>query len=135
MSCHDSGERHNQSNRVSGSPLSKPPRYPTKHQTPNSKTSPLRKYPRRERTPLYTLEDCWGLPKPVAEDNSKIPTFFGHSQDNKIGGSFRCITHNINNIPQKSFWPKSRIITKMAQGYDNVDIRLWQEVGLYWPKV
>ena len=136
MSCHNLGERHNQPYRVSGLPLSNSPLYPTEHQNPNSKTPFLRKHPRKGNgsTP-YTLEECWGLPKPVLEDKNEFPTFFGHSQDNKIGGSFRCITHNINNIPQKSFWPKSRIITKMAQGYDNADIRLWQEVGLYWPKV
>ena len=78
-----------------------------------------------------TLEECWGQPRPTLEQPKNIPEDFGHPFDVVATECFRCITHNINNIPSNSFWPKSKIITKMAQGADLADIRLWQETGLY----
>ena len=92
--------------------------------------------PSHNNNPQYrTLEECWGLPKPRINQLNKIPDAFGHLYDSKELDSFRCITYNINNIPTNAYWPKSNIITKMAQGADQADIRLWQETGIYWPKV
>ena len=82
--------------------------------------------------PQYrTLEECWGLPTPSTDHLNNIPEAFGHYYDSRTSDSFRCVSHNINNIPNNAFWPKSKIITKMAQGADQADIKLWQETGIY----
>ena len=38
-------------------------------------------------------------------------------------------------MPESSWTPKSKEIAAMATGRDGADIRMWQEIGLYWPKV
>ena len=38
-------------------------------------------------------------------------------------------------MPELGWVPKSKEITAMATGKDGADIRMWQEIGLYWPKV
>ena len=48
---------------------------------------------------------------------------------------FRCATHNINNMPELEYTMKIKEITAMATGRDGADIRMWQEIGLYWPKL
>ena len=60
---------------------------------------------------------------------------FGSDRSRRTGNTFRCVSHNINNIPEKAFWQKSKEITQMALGKDGADIRMWQEIGLYWPKL
>ena len=110
------------------SPLSGNPPFPNPNQINNRSTTP--NYPQ-----YRTLEECWGFPVPSIDQLNNIPEAFGHYYDSKTLDSFRCVTHNINNIPNNAFWPKSRLITKMAQGADQADIRLWQETGIYWPKV
>ena len=50
-----------------------------------------------------TLEECWGRPRPILEQPNNIPEDFGHPFDVVATECFRCITHNINNIPSNSF--------------------------------
>ena len=58
---------------------------------------------------------------------------FGNKLEPKKKLLFRCATHNINNIPEASWTAKSKEIAAMAFGKDGADIRIWQEIGLYWP--
>ena len=41
----------------------------------------------------------------------------------------------MNNIPEIGYTMKSKEITDMETGRDGADIRMWQETGLYWPKI
>ena len=87
-----------------------------------------------------TLQEAFGShPRSISTSNNdpQIPTCkkFGNKLEPKKKLLFRCATHNINNMPESSWTPKSKEIAAMATGRDGADIRMWQEIGLYWPKV
>ena len=77
------------------------------------------------------------IPRTNSNTTNDIITckIFGNKLEPKKKNLFRCATHNINNMPELGWVPKSKEITAMATGKDGADIRMWQEIGLYWPKV
>lgn len=100
--------------------------------------SPRRKLGHTNKT-QPTLLECWGLkdtdcaaksPKPLQENKK-----FGNDSTIKEKNVIRCASHNIHNMPETRMGVRSKEITTMAKGKDSADIRLWQEIGLYWPKV
>ena len=87
-----------------------------------------------------TMQEALGFqsrPSSNSNNASMIHTCkkFGNKLEPKKKFLFRCATHNINNMPESSWTPKSKEIAAMATGRDGADIRMWQEIGLYWPKV
>ena len=103
-----------------------------------SSTKVGRQIKHRIRPQRNTLFDSWGIDSPTTMENNikkESILMFGNNRSRKQNNSYRCASHNINNIPEKAFWQKSKEITEMALGKDSADIRMWQEVGLYWPKV
>lgn len=81
---------------------------------------------------------AWGMESPDDLDKRRKENgelIFGSVRARRSKHTFRCASHNINNIPEKAFWQKSKEITEVALGKDGADIRMWQEVGLYWPKI
>ena len=60
---------------------------------------------------------------------------FGNKLEPKKKNLFRCATQNIINIPELERTMKRKECTAMATGRDGADIRMWQEIGLYWPKI
>ena len=103
-----------------------------------SKQRPGRQTKHRHKPQNNTLFQSWGLNPPTNSEVRKSDQeelTFGSDKSKRNEHTFRCASHNINNIPEKAFWQKSKEITQMAMGKDGADIRMWQEVGLYWPKV
>ena len=99
---------------------------------------PGRRIKHRTKTQSHTLLQSWGLAPPrnsETGETTKGEITFGSDKSKRNENTFRCASHNINNIPEKAFWQKSKEITQMARGKDGADIRMWQEIGLYWPKV
>ena len=86
-----------------------------------------------------TITRCWGIKdKDLASASSrtmKPNKRFGDCKSIKDESLIRCASHNIHNIPETRFCARSREIAMMAEGRDTADIRLWQEIGLFWPKV
>ena len=86
-----------------------------------------------------TMQEALGF-QPRSSSNSNNASLIHTCK--KIGNKlepkkilFRCATHNINNMPESIWTPKSNEIAAMATGRCGLDIRMWQEIGLYWPKV
>ena len=88
-----------------------------------------------------TLFAAWGMTDTYRpQDNAKkckenLSGVFGDKLQPCEKGNFRCATHNINNIPQDAWTVKSHDIANQANGLDGADIRMWQEIGLFWPKL
>ena len=85
-----------------------------------------------------SILSCWGLTEEdliIKEHRSDKKTFWGDQKTNLQANIFRCATHNINNLPENKWMPKSREVALMATGKDTADVRLWQEIGLFWPKI
>ena len=97
-----------------------------------------RRIKHRNKTQENNLYIAWGLETPSGINNNRIKEgtiTFGSQRPKKKTNTFRCASHNINNIPEKAYWQKSKEITEIALGKDGADVRMWQEIGLYWPKL
>ena len=102
-------------------------------------STPLRKKSGRNGGSQSTLISCWGLKNVDVASRStlkiKANKAFGNNRKEKDKKLIRCASHNIHNMPEQRFTARSREIAAMAEGKDTADIRMWQEIGLYWPKV
>ena len=95
---------------------------------PGSNTRAGRQTKHRIRPQRNTLYNSWGLDSPTTIENNlkeRTSLTFGNKRSRKRENLYRCASHNINNIPEKAFWQKSKEITEMALGKDSADIRMW----------
>ena len=91
----------------------------------------------RNKRNQNTLLQCWGLEDTCSNSTVQLTStkLFGDSRSSKGKEVIRCASHNIHNMPVSGFGARSKEIALMAEGRDTADIRLWQEIGLFWPKV
>ena len=91
----------------------------------------------RRKENQNTLLQCWGIEEigNLSKTETDGVKHFGDSKKIKGENLIRCASHNIHNMPMSGFGARSKEIALMASGKDSADIRLWQEIGLFWPKV